>query len=109
MKDDERLQRLRAICESLPGTSEAEAWHHPVFKTGGKTFLAYEPIADRPSVAFRLERDAVEILSADRRFFPTPYGRGLWISMWLDGRTPWKLVKEMARRSHAVVAGSPKR
>ena len=105
MQESELLQRVREICASLDGVSEREAWHHPVFKAKGKTFLAFEHKDGKPVLAFHLPADDVDILTKDRRFLPTPYGRGQWVSMWLTGRTPWKLVNDLARRSHALVAG----
>ena len=104
MSDDEaHLDRIRAVCAKLDGVTEGEAWHHPVFKADRKTFLALEHHEGKPCIAFLLERDEVEILLKDRRFFPTPYGRGLWVSLLLTGRTPWKLVGQLARRSRECV------
>jgi predicted DNA-binding protein (MmcQ/YjbR family) len=98
------LERLRAICAELPDAIEVEAWQHPTFRVAGKTFVAYEIVGDRPSIAFRVDREQAEILGADRRFFATPYGRGLWVSVWADGRVPWKLVMNLARESYKRVA-----
>jgi len=98
--DDRALQRLRAICAGLPGTAEVEAWRHPTFRVAGKTFVAYEVITGRPSIAFRVDRDQGEILLKDPRFFATPYGRGLWVSLWADRRVPWKLVTDLVRESY---------
>ncbi|HYC61745.1 MAG TPA: MmcQ/YjbR family DNA-binding protein [Thermoanaerobaculia bacterium] len=102
--DDRSLQRLRAICAALPDTTEVAAWRHPTFRVGGKTFVAYEVITGRPSIAFRVDRDQGEILLEDPRFFATPYGRGLWVSLWADRRVPWKLVTSLARESYTLMA-----
>jgi predicted DNA-binding protein (MmcQ/YjbR family) len=109
MHASDLLSRIRKICAAFDGVSEGEAWRHPVFKADGKTFLAIEQIEGRPCIAFRLDRDEVEVLTKDPRFVPTPYGRGLWVSLPVSGRTPWKLVAQLARRSRECVAASPRR
>ncbi len=103
MEESKLLARVREVCASLDGVTEGEAWHHPVWKADGKAFLAFEHKDKRPCLAFRLDREEVDILTNDRRFFPTPYGRGQWVSLPLHGRTPWKLVKDLARRSRDCV------
>src|SRR4051812_1531521 len=39
-----------------------------------------------------------------RQFFATPYGRGLWVSMWADKAIDWPLVVDLLRRSYRMVA-----
>ena len=103
MQESELLRRVREICATLDGVTEAEAWNHPVFKANGKTFLAFEHKDGKPVLAFLLPADDVEILRKDKRFLPTAYGGGRWVSMWLTGRTPWRLVAELARRSRRLI------
>jgi predicted DNA-binding protein (MmcQ/YjbR family) len=98
------LQRLRVLCLSLPETSERSSWGHPNFRAGRKTFVAFERVHGRPSVAFRLDRASVERLIGRRQFFPTPYGRGLWVSIWADARVDWRLVHDLVLRSYRQVA-----
>ncbi len=105
--NDPALERLRTICAALPDSNEVEAWHHPTFRVRGKAFVAYECIADRWSIAFRVDRERADILASDPRFFATPYGRGLWMSLWADRRVPWRLVKNLARASYEVVERKP--
>ena len=83
------VQRFRALCLALPETSERASWGHPNFRAGSKTFAAFEVIKGRPSFAFRLPATDVEELLKKAPFFTTPYGRGLWASMWVDGRVDW--------------------
>jgi predicted DNA-binding protein (MmcQ/YjbR family) len=98
------LERLRKVCLAYPATSETASWGHPNFKAGKKTFVAYEPVKGRPSIAFRLEPSNVERLLARKQFFVTPYGRGQWVSLWADGALDWKAVTNLVDRSYRVVA-----
>jgi predicted DNA-binding protein (MmcQ/YjbR family) len=98
------LARLRSICRSLPETTETGSWGHPNFKAGKKTFVAFERVKGRASIAFRLEPDEVEGQLRRKQFFATPYGRGLWVSLWADGRVDWRAVAELVERSYRVVA-----
>ena len=98
------LRRLRALCLSLPETSEASSWGHPNFKAGKKTFVAFERVKGRASIAFRLDRDEVDRLLSRKQFFVTPYGRGLWVSVWADGILDWRAVGGLVDRSYRTVA-----
>jgi predicted DNA-binding protein (MmcQ/YjbR family) len=98
------LARLRSICLSLPETSETASWNHPNFKAGKKTFVAFERVKGRASIAFRLEPGEVERLLQRKQFFPTPYGRGLWASLWADGPIDWRRVQQLVQQSYRVVA-----
>lgn len=97
-------ERFTALCISLPGALEVAAWGHPTFRVGKKTFAAFEVISGRPSLALHVGRDEADILRDDARFFLTPYGREEWISIWADGRVPWKLVESLVVASHRRVA-----
>ena len=101
---DDLAERLRQLALSLPEAYEDEPWGHPVFKAGVKTFAAIEPVEGRPSVAFRLDPVDVDLLLKRKPLFPTPYGRGLWVSAWADGALDWALVAGLIDRSYRVVA-----
>lgn len=98
------VQRFRALCLALPETSERSSWGHPNFRAGRKTFAVFEVVGGRPSFAFRLPPDEVAELLHRKTFFATPYGRGLWASLWVDGVVDWKLVERLLERSYRVVA-----
>ena len=98
------LARLRSLCLALPETSETASWGHPNFKAGKKTFVAFERVKGRASIAFRLEPDEVERLLQRKPFFATPYGRGLWVSAWADAPVDWRAVQDLVERSYRVVA-----
>jgi predicted DNA-binding protein (MmcQ/YjbR family) len=102
--DDTVLVRLRALCLALPETSEAGSWGHPNFRAGKRTFVTYEIVDAKPSIAFRLEPDEVRDYLIMKGFFPTPYGRGAWISLDATKRISWRLVGALVERSYRLVA-----
>ena len=96
--------RARRLCLSLPESSETLSWGHPNFRAGRKTFCAFEIIKGRPSIAFRLPPKEATGALIDGRSFATPYGRGLWISVWVDGAVDWKQLASLVDRSYRTVA-----
>jgi len=76
------LRRLRKLCLAMPETCEVASWGHPNFRAGKRTFVTFEWVKGRPSIAFRLSAAQVGLLLRRRHFFLTPYGRGRWISLW---------------------------
>ena len=96
--------RIRRLCLSLPESSEALAWGHPTFKADRKMFCAFEIIAGRPSVAFRLPATDVTAALKQVRCFASPYGRGLWLSVWVDGAVDRKQIEQFIARSYRTVA-----
>ena len=102
--NERTLTTLRAMCLALPETSETASWGHPNFKAGKKTFVAFERVKGRASIAFRLESGEVDRLLQRKPFFVTPYGRGQWVSVWADRRIDWRAVKTLVGRSYRVVA-----
>jgi predicted DNA-binding protein (MmcQ/YjbR family) len=98
------LARLRAACLAFPETREKVAWGHPTFRAGAKTFAAFEIVKSRPSIAIRVDRDNFDLFRERRGFFETPYGRGLWISVWADGKVDWRLVGALLDSGYRLVA-----
>jgi len=98
------LQELRTVCLSLPETSERNSFGHPNFVAGQKTFVTFEQFSGRPSIAFRLDRDKIERLSGNPLFFATPYGRGQWLSLWVDATFDWNVVKVLVNGSYRLIA-----
>lgn len=97
--------RARRLCLSFPEATEKTAWGHPGFRAGKKMFCAFEMVGGRPSIAFRLPRGEVNrMLRQHTRLVASPYGRGLWISVWVDGPIDWKLVEGAIVRSYRAVA-----
>ena len=78
-----------------------------MFKAGGKMFCAFEVMKGRPSIAFRLEKKRAAAALKDVRCFASPYGRGLWVSVWVDEAVDWKQIGAFVDESYRTVA--PKR
>ena len=101
---DSVLRRVRALCLSLPETSEVGSWGHPNFRAGKRTFVTFEWIKGRPSIAFRLNPTDADLLLGRKGFFVTPYGQGQWVSVWADGSLNWGLVGRLLEQSYRMVA-----
>jgi predicted DNA-binding protein (MmcQ/YjbR family) len=94
------------LCRAYPETVETSSFGHPKFKAGKKTFGAFEVIGERPSIAFRLAAQDAESLLRGRNAFSTPYGRGLWVSVWVDTVLSWTGIERLVDRSYRVVANT---
>ncbi len=97
--------RVRRLCLRLPETTEVSAWGHPNFRVGRKTFCALEIVRDQPTVAFHVTPAEGALLLQREDCFATPYGRGRWVSMRVDGRIDWTLVERLVQHSYRTVAG----
>ena len=96
--------RARRLCLALPQTSERSSWGHPNFRVGRKTFCTFEIVKGRPSVAFRLAAIDRRALLRQKTFFDTPYGRGLWVSVWMDVAIDWTSIRVLVEQSYRTVA-----
>ena len=103
-REDRGIQRVRKLCLALPESREVGSWGHPNFRAGKRTFVAFERIKGRPSIAFRLNPTDVDLLLRRKEFFDTPYGQGQWVSVWADGSLQWRLVERLLERSYRAVA-----
>lgn len=105
MAEEKTLERVRRLCLALPEASETASFGHPNFRAGKRTFVTFERIGGRPSIAFRLGAEVVDaLLIGDPRFFASPYGRGQWASLGVDGPVDWPLVEELIERAYRSVA-----
>ena len=96
--------QLRRMCLSLPETKESSSWGHPSFRAGKRVFCAFEVFAGRPSIAFRVTAADAKGLAEKKHFFTTPYGRGVWVSRWVDVPVDPKLIETLIDRSYRLVA-----
>ncbi len=103
-KEDRVLQEVRRRCLSLPESSEVGSWGHPNFRAGKRTFVTFEWIKGRPSIAFRLNPTNVDLLLRRKGFFVTPYGQGQWVSVWADGSVNRGLLGRLLEQSYRTVA-----
>jgi predicted DNA-binding protein (MmcQ/YjbR family) len=92
------------LCLALPETIETSSWSHPNFRVGNKTFCTFEFFDGRPSIAFRLTLAETKRLSVNKDFFPTPYGRGVWVSRWVDTPIDLKQMESLIDRSYRQAA-----
>ena len=106
----DRLERLRAVCLSLPDAVEKVAWGDPTWRVGDRIFAMqkgnYE--GGRPSVWLKAPPGGQELLigAAPERFFVPPYlGHKGWIGVWLDGPTvDWEELADLIEDSHGLIA-----
>ena len=96
--------RLRRLCLALPETKETSSWGHPNFRAGKRIFCAFEVFGGRPSIAFRVTAADAHRLRRKQHFFSTPYGRGVWVSRWVDVPVDRKLMATLIDRSYREVA-----
>ena len=114
--DDPYLQRLRALCLDLPGTSEKESHGRPTFRT--RTAFAifgglvkgedHWSTAHARALLIRPEAAEREALLADPRgFLPAYHGPAGWVGIDLEteGADPdWTEVAELVDASYRVTA-----
>jgi len=104
-RDATALDRLRAICLSLPATKETFTWGHPNFRVGEKIFASFELHRGRDAVCFKTVEPIRLALLADERYFIPPYsGRFGWVARYLDGRVSWKQIEGLLQSSYRMVA-----
>ena len=75
--------RARRLGLAFPEVSEVSSWDHPNVRAGKKTFCTFEMVSNRPSIAFRLSPADVDLVLRRKHVFVTPYGRGIWVSVWV--------------------------
>ncbi len=100
------FRRLRHMWLAFPDTKETCSWGHPNFRAGKRIFCAFEIFDGRPSVAFRLNAAEAKRLARRSNFFLTPYGRGVWVSRWVDVSVDWRLAAKLIERSYRSVAST---
>jgi predicted DNA-binding protein (MmcQ/YjbR family) len=104
------LRTLRKLALSLPETSETKSWGYPHFKAGKRIFVAFHPDReDVPSIWFRVEPLAAELLAADPRLSCSSHGATHWARLRADRAIDWRLVEELARDAHELLLAKPKR
>jgi hypothetical protein len=109
-KPSEILKKVRAICLSLPETTEKEAWSAPTFRVKKKMFAMF--VNDHHGdgrVALWLDAppgDQELLVAADPvRFFVPPYqGPSGWIGVRVDLAPDWDEVRELVVDAHRTSA-----
>lgn len=105
LSPDKILARVRKLALSYPESNESASWGHPNFRAGKKAFVTFERWEGRPSIAFRVQDSDKEKLRPGGEFFVTPYGRGQWVSLWIDRPVPeWPVIEELIESGFRLVA-----
>lgn len=102
--------RIRAICLSLPGTSERESHGSPAF-FAGRQFVQLWPNGhhdlDFPHLWCAAPHGIQsELVASDPdRYFRPPYvGHRGWIGVRLDGIVDWKEVEALCEDAYRAIA-----
>lgn len=110
-------ERLRRICNSLPGAREHEAWTGTSWRVGAFTFVhTLEIRAGRPAgyarvfgtdgpavvVTFQADEDERRALAASGRGFVLPPWRPGVVGVVVDGSTDWTELTELIVESHRL-------
>ncbi|MDQ3037053.1 MAG: MmcQ/YjbR family DNA-binding protein [Myxococcota bacterium] len=111
--DDERLEQVRRIIESLPETSEKLSHGAPTWWGGKKTFATYHSghyDEGRRALWIKASDGAQETLiesDPDRFYRPKYLGPSGWVGMRLEGEVDWEQVRFLLVEGWRLVA--PKR
>jgi predicted DNA-binding protein (MmcQ/YjbR family) len=105
------IDRVRALCLTLPEAFEVEAWEHPTFRVGsgrGKIFC----ISADDGSSISLKADPIEraalLEQGDPFYNPAYVGHRGWIGVRLDDPgADWREVAELIAISYCLIA--PKR
>ena len=116
VRDAGPLERLRAICLSLPDTSERLSHGEPTWFVRDKVFLMFDNNhhgAGRIGFWCAAPPGAQEALveSAPDRFYRPPYvGHRGWIGVRLDVEgVDWPEVEAITRDAHRMIAAKTRR
>src|SRR5690349_17239796 len=105
---DDSLERLRAICLTLPEAVEHEGGvGSPSFMVRDKIFAMRHPMNDRPSLWLKAPKGFQEVITnaEPERFFVPPYvGHHGWIGVWLDVELDWGFVADLLEDSYRITA-----
>ena len=99
---------FNAFCSALPQTTYVVQWGGShVWKVGGKVFVIGTGDGDRPSVSFKVNEIAYEMLKDRRGLRPAPYlaSRGMkWIQHFAKPGLSDAALKDYIRQSHLIVS-----
>lgn len=104
------IDRLRALCLTLPEAAEKEAWGDPTFRVRDKIFAMVKAGDGRVSIWCKAPTGVQEMLvgSDPARFFVPPYvGHNGWIGVRLDFEVDWDELADLVEDSYRMTV--PKR
>jgi hypothetical protein len=103
---DEIVERLRAICLTLPEAEERLTWGEINFRVRGKIFA----LVGTETVVCKAPSGTQAILvgaDSERFFVPAYVGHKGWIGIRLSGAPDWAEIAGLLKRSYRMTA--PKR
>ena len=104
------VERLRAICLTLPETTEKLAWSEPTWRVKGKLFAQLDNHhhgADHLAVWLPAplgEQESMVYLDPVRFFRPPYVGQRGWVGVRIDRRPDWALVATLVKQAYREVA-----
>jgi predicted DNA-binding protein (MmcQ/YjbR family) len=104
------VERLRAICLTLPETTEKIAWSEPTWRVKGKLFAQLDNHhhgADHLAVWLPAplgEQESMIYLDPARFFRPPYVGQRGWVGVRIDRRPDWALVATLVKQAYREVA-----
>lgn len=104
------LDRLRAICLTLPGTTEKVSHGEPTFWAGGRMFAMFDNHHHGTAhvgvwLAMPIGAQEALVYQDPRRYFKPPHvGPRGWVGVRLDGRPSWRTVEKVVRSAYDHIA-----
>lgn len=109
------MERLKAICRSLPGVVEEPAWVGLRWKVEGKTFAHVLPVVrGRPASYAKAAAidDGVVLTFRSEAVLVAPYFHAIWGTTWgpqvwgvvLGARPDWRALRPLLVESHRLMA-----
>ena len=96
-----KLERIRAMCATLPETTEATQFGTPAFKAGKKTFLSVHRYRRRMKLQFWVGAELQATLGDDTRFsVPNYIGHRGWMDLDVEDYADWHEVRELTLGSY---------
>lgn len=105
------LNRLRAICLTLPEATEQLTWETMItFRVRGKIFVMHNAGDNGQTLTCKAPPGMQEMLvgsDPERFFVPAYVGRNGWIGVRLDENSDWEEIADLVAESYCMTA--PKR
>ncbi len=112
--EDDRLERVSAICLRLPKVRRRISGEHAAFDVRKKTFAYFlrnhhgDGIVGVTCKVLPGDNEALIAANPERFYMPAYVGPRGWVGLRLDvGKVDWKEVEELVRHSYRLTA--PKR
>jgi predicted DNA-binding protein (MmcQ/YjbR family) len=93
------LEKLRAICLALPGTTETESWGHPNFRAGRRMYAAFDEYDGQQTICFIAPPPIVDRLDGEPRFKRARHRD--WVVRDLES-IDWRELKSLLMQAHAM-------